>query len=182
MTSTSPSASGGNGNEGPRGAGAIGSGAPEDAPEAKATAGAGASDMADRPMGVASRLGGRPPMGTPGADDKPGLPEGWRDPSIVEPSNERLSQLGDRRLRDVRAFEPRSSGAAWLKIGLMVVFLVAILIFHGQISDKAAGCFQQTAGLPTGAESVAPPKASVPPAGTNEVQIRIERQPGPQPR
>lgn len=119
---------------------------------------------------------------TPDGGEKPTLPEGWRDPTAMEPSNERLSQLGDRRLRDVRAFEPRSSGAAWLKIGLMVVFLVAILIFHGQISDKAAGCFQQTAGLPAGAEPGAPPKASVPPSGTNEVQIRIERQPSTQTR
>lgn len=113
----------------------------------------------------------------PGSDQKPALPDGWRDPDLLEPTNERLSQTGDRRLRDVRAFEPRSSGAAWLKIGLMVVFLVAILIFHGQISDKAAGCYQQTAGLPTGAESAAPTKAPAPPSGTNEVQIRIERQP-----
>lgn len=117
----------------------------------------------------------------PGGGDKPTLPEGWRDPAELEPSNERLSQFGDRRLRDVRAFEPRSSGTAWVKIGLMVVFLVAILLFHGQISDQAAGCYQQSAGLSAGPgaspASKEPPPAQ--PSGTNEVQIRIERQPRP---
>lgn len=119
----------------------------------------------------------------PGGGDKPTLPEGWRDPAELEPSNERLSQFGDRRLRDVRAFEPRSSGTAWVKIGLMVVFLVAILLFHGQISDQAAGCYQQTAGLTAGpgATPQGANPAAAPPGGTNEVQIRIERQPAPAP-
>ncbi|HRE91687.1 MAG TPA: hypothetical protein PK095_21395 [Myxococcota bacterium] len=113
----------------------------------------------------------------PDGGAQPDLPEGWRDPESIDLGNERLSHIGDRRLRDVRAFEPRSSGAAWLKIGLMVAFLVAILIFHGQISDKAAGCFQQTAGLPTAAEAPPPAKAPAAPPGTNEVQIRIEQRP-----
>lgn len=116
----------------------------------------------------------------PGGGEKPTLPEGWVDPDTIDTGHERLSQYGDRRLRDVRAFEPRSSGTAWVKLGLMVVFLVAILLFHGQISDQAAGCYQTTAGLPAGPAGNAPPSKTpvpAPPSGTHEVQIRIERQP-----
>lgn len=119
---------------------------------------------------------------TQGGGQRPTLPDGWQDPQAAETGHDGLSRFGDRRLRDVRAFEPRSSGAAWLKIGLMVVFLVAILVFHGQISDKAAGCFQQTAGLPAAPETAGPSRSPAPPAGTNEVQIRIERQPAPNTR
>lgn len=113
----------------------------------------------------------------PGGGDKPALPEGWRDPDL-EDHGERLSQVGDRRLRDLRAFEPKSTGSAWLKLGLMVVFLVAILVFHNHLSDKAAGCYQQTAGLPA---EPAPAPTSPPSKGGTEVQIRIERQPAAAP-
>jgi hypothetical protein len=57
----------------------------------------------------------------------------------------------------------------------MVVARVGNLIFHSEMSDRAAGCYKSAAGL----EDPSPPAAVAPPArptttGT-EVQFRIER-------
>ena len=104
------------------------------------------------------------------APDTPDTPpdDEWRDPDVVFGRGERLSDVGDRRLRDVRSGEPRLK-FAWLKVSLMVAFLVGILIFHGEISERAAGCYQHTAGLPDKQPSV----ESKPPT-RHQVQFRVE--------
>lgn len=105
----------------------------------------------------------------------------WREPEelALRPGDRRLSDVGDRRLSDVRANESRG-GSAWLRIALMVLFLVAILIFHSEASDRAAGCYQEAAGLKSKAPMASPPEPSRGTSG-NEVQFRIERVPAPAP-
>lgn len=103
----------------------------------------------------------------------------WRDPDVVFGREPRLSDSGDRRLRDMRSHEPRLR-FAWVKIAVMVALLVGLLVFYGQISDKAAGCYQETAGLEKKTQGGAKPEPrSVQPPHTREVQIRIEPAPAP---
>lgn len=103
-------------------------------------------------------------------DDTP-----WREPDDLDfGARQRLSEVGDRRLRDLRANEPRLGGA-WVKLSFMIVALVGILIFHSEMSDRAAGCYKSAAGL----EDTTPPPAAAPaarqPTTGTEVQFRIER-------
>ncbi len=105
----------------------------------------------------------------------------WREPEELHlrPGDRRLSDVGDRRLTDVRANEPRLGGA-WLKILLMVLFLAAILIFHSEASNRAAGCYQEAAGLKSDGPKATPAERSRGTSG-NEVRFRIERVPSPTP-
>lgn len=137
------------------------------------------------------RLDTREPTGSAPGPAEPLLPKSqspvspddipWREPEELHlrPGDRRLSDVGDRRLTDVRANEPRLGGA-WLKILLMMLFLAAILIFHSEASNRAAGCYQEAAGLKSDAPKAAPTGPSRAQSG-NEVQFRIERVPATTP-
>lgn len=77
---------------------------------------------------------------------------------LREPEPEPPSAL-DRHLRE------RDRRMPWVRLGILVAALVALLVFYSQIGNTVAGCF---------GKFVEKPKAGSTPAPAGELQMRIE--------